>query len=32
LLESRGFKQLYNVTGGTSAYVAAGYPVENKSD
>jgi rhodanese-related sulfurtransferase len=28
LLESRGFRQLYNVTGGTSAYVEAGYPVE----
>ena len=32
LLESRGFHQLYNVTGGTSAYVAAGYPVEKNSD
>jgi glyoxylase-like metal-dependent hydrolase (beta-lactamase superfamily II)/rhodanese-related sulfurtransferase len=28
LLESRGFQELYNVTGGTSAYVEAGYPVE----
>jgi glyoxylase-like metal-dependent hydrolase (beta-lactamase superfamily II)/rhodanese-related sulfurtransferase len=28
LLEMRGFGQLYNVTGGTSAYIAAGYPVE----
>lgn len=32
LLESRGFQQLYNVTGGTSAYVAAGYPVEKNSE
>ncbi|HJR08523.1 MAG TPA: MBL fold metallo-hydrolase [Pyrinomonadaceae bacterium] len=32
LLESRGFRQLYNVTGGTSAYVEAGYPVEKESD
>lgn len=32
LLESRGFKTLYNVTGGTSAYVAAGYPVEKSTD
>jgi glyoxylase-like metal-dependent hydrolase (beta-lactamase superfamily II)/rhodanese-related sulfurtransferase len=30
LLEMRGFRQLYNVTGGTSAYVAAGYPVEKQ--
>ncbi|HYO99767.1 MAG TPA: MBL fold metallo-hydrolase [Pyrinomonadaceae bacterium] len=32
LLESRGFRQLYNVTGGTSAYVEAGYPVEKPTD
>ncbi len=32
LLESRGFQHLYNVIGGTSAYVAAGYPVEKVSD
>ncbi len=32
LLESRGFHRLYNVTGGTSAYVAAGYPVEKNYD
>jgi hydroxyacylglutathione hydrolase len=31
LLESRGFSQLYNVTGGTSAYVEAGYPVEEEA-
>lgn len=31
LLESRGFRQLYNVTGGTSAYVEAGYPVAKES-
>ena len=31
LLESRGFQKLYNVTGGTSAYVAAGYPVEEET-
>jgi rhodanese-related sulfurtransferase len=31
LLESRGFRQLYNVTGGTSAYVEAGYPLEAES-
>jgi rhodanese-related sulfurtransferase len=31
LLESRGFRQLFNVTGGTSAYVEAGYPVEKSS-
>jgi glyoxylase-like metal-dependent hydrolase (beta-lactamase superfamily II)/rhodanese-related sulfurtransferase len=30
LLESRGFRQLFNVTGGTSAYVEAGYPVETE--
>jgi len=30
LLEIRGFRHLYNVTGGTSAYVAAGYPVEKE--
>jgi glyoxylase-like metal-dependent hydrolase (beta-lactamase superfamily II)/rhodanese-related sulfurtransferase len=30
LLEVRGFRRLYNVTGGTSAYVAAGYPVEKE--
>jgi glyoxylase-like metal-dependent hydrolase (beta-lactamase superfamily II) len=30
LLEMRGFRQLYNVTGGTAAYVAAGYPVEKQ--
>lgn len=28
LLASRGFAQIFNVTGGTSAYVAAGFPVE----
>ena len=28
LLAPRGFRELYNVTGGTSAYVAAGFPVE----
>jgi len=28
LLESRGFKNLLNVTGGTSAWVNAGLPVE----
>jgi hydroxyacylglutathione hydrolase len=32
LLESRGFRQLFNVTGGTSAYVEAGYPVEQESN
>ncbi|HKP73707.1 MAG TPA: MBL fold metallo-hydrolase, partial [Pyrinomonadaceae bacterium] len=32
ILESRGFLQLYNVTGGTSAYVNAGYPVEKVAD
>ncbi|HZG53190.1 MAG TPA: rhodanese-like domain-containing protein [Pyrinomonadaceae bacterium] len=32
LLESRGYRQLLNVTGGTSAYVEAGYPVEKESD
>ncbi|HYG10728.1 MAG TPA: MBL fold metallo-hydrolase [Pyrinomonadaceae bacterium] len=32
LLESRGFRQLYNVTGGTSAYVEAGYPVEQEAN
>ncbi len=32
LLETRGFQQLYNVTGGTSAYVAAEYPVDKSSD
>ena len=32
LLESRGFRQLYNVTGGTSAYVAAGFPVEEEAN
>jgi rhodanese-related sulfurtransferase len=32
LLESRGFRQLFNVTGGTSAYVEAGYPVETESN
>lgn len=31
LLESRGFRQLYNVNGGTAAYVEAGYPVEKSS-
>jgi glyoxylase-like metal-dependent hydrolase (beta-lactamase superfamily II)/rhodanese-related sulfurtransferase len=31
LLESRGFRQLYNVTGGTSAYVEAGYPVATET-
>ena len=31
LLASRGFKQLYNVAGGTSAYVGAGYPVETEN-
>jgi len=28
LLAPRGFRELYNVAGGTSAYVAAGFPVE----
>jgi glyoxylase-like metal-dependent hydrolase (beta-lactamase superfamily II) len=28
LLAPRGFRQLLNVTGGTSAYVSAGFPVE----
>ena len=28
LLERRGFKQLFNVVGGTSAWISAGYPVE----
>jgi len=32
LLESRGFRHLFNVTGGTSAYVEAGYPVETEAD
>ncbi len=32
LLESRGFSQLFNVTGGTSAYVEAGYAVEKEAD
>lgn len=32
LLESRGFLQLFNVTGGTSAYVEAGYTVEREAD
>jgi hydroxyacylglutathione hydrolase len=32
LLESRGFRQLSNVVGGTAAYVEAGYPVESSSD
>ncbi|MDQ1560415.1 MAG: hydroxyacylglutathione hydrolase [Pyrinomonadaceae bacterium] len=32
LLESRGFRRLFNVTGGTSAYVEAGYPVEKQPD
>jgi glyoxylase-like metal-dependent hydrolase (beta-lactamase superfamily II)/rhodanese-related sulfurtransferase len=32
LLESRGFRELYNVTGGTSAYVEAGYAVEKPAD
>jgi rhodanese-related sulfurtransferase len=32
LLESRGFRQLYNVAGGTSAYVAAGFPVEEEAN
>jgi hydroxyacylglutathione hydrolase len=31
LLESRGFRQLYNVSGGTSAYVEAGYAVEEEA-
>jgi rhodanese-related sulfurtransferase len=31
LLESRGFKDLRNVLGGTGAWVAAGYPVEPAS-
>lgn len=31
LLESRGFRKLYNVTGGTAAYIAAGYPVEEET-
>jgi hydroxyacylglutathione hydrolase len=28
LLAARGFRKLFNVTGGTSAYVSAGFPVE----
>ncbi|HEX8458863.1 MAG TPA: MBL fold metallo-hydrolase [Pyrinomonadaceae bacterium] len=32
LLESRGFRELFNVTGGTSGYVEAGYPVEKTAD
>jgi hydroxyacylglutathione hydrolase len=28
ILEQHGFKKLLNVTGGTSAWIAAGYPVE----
>ncbi|HEV2798864.1 MAG TPA: MBL fold metallo-hydrolase [Pyrinomonadaceae bacterium] len=32
LLESRGFRQLFNVTGGTSRYVEAGYAVEKEAD
>ena len=31
LLESRGFRQLFNVAGGTSRYVEAGYPVEKEA-
>lgn len=31
LLESHGFKNLLNVTGGTSAWVNAGFPVESSS-
>jgi rhodanese-related sulfurtransferase len=29
LLRRRGFRELYNVVGGTSAWVAAGYDVES---
>jgi rhodanese-related sulfurtransferase len=28
ILEQRGFSNLLNVGGGTSAWIAAGYPVE----
>jgi glyoxylase-like metal-dependent hydrolase (beta-lactamase superfamily II)/rhodanese-related sulfurtransferase len=31
LLERRRFQHLFNVTGGTSAYVEAGYPVEQET-
>ena len=31
LLAARGFVALYNVTGGTAAWIAAGYPVERGS-
>jgi len=31
LLQPLGFRQLYNVAGGTGAWVAAGYPVEKPS-
>ncbi len=31
LLERRRFRHLFNVTGGTSAYVEAGYPVEQET-
>jgi glyoxylase-like metal-dependent hydrolase (beta-lactamase superfamily II)/rhodanese-related sulfurtransferase len=32
LLESRGFQKLFNVSGGTSAYVEAGYPVKEEAE
>jgi len=32
ILLPRGFRQLYNVTGGTGAWVAAGYPVEKPGE
>ena len=31
LLARRGFRQLFNVIGGTSAWIAAGHPVEGKA-
>ena len=31
LLQKHGFKKLLNVTGGTSAWINAGYPVETAS-
>ena len=31
LLQPLGFRQLYNVAGGTGAWVAAGYPIEKPS-
>jgi glyoxylase-like metal-dependent hydrolase (beta-lactamase superfamily II)/rhodanese-related sulfurtransferase len=32
LLLPQGFRRLYNVTGGTGAWVAAGYPVEKRNE